>query len=128
MARVDFAAGHEDCFEELHEDEGFVAREDFVVDREDSVEDREDFVVACVIRSVAYELLGVVDVVLEINVLDRVEEDRVAPEYEENCMGYEVTVMELDSVMEAPLDLELAVAPSGYFAVMVKPSLFILNH
>lgn len=50
------------------------------------------------------------------------------PVCETNYTGYEVMVMVLDSVTVVPWDSELAVAPSDYFEVMGKPSLFILSN
>lgn len=93
---MDSEADHVKYSEELH-DEDFVDHANFEVDSEDHV-----FEVACVVRSVAYEHLVEVDVVLEINALDHEEEDRAGPEYEENYMGYEVMVTVLDFAMVAP--------------------------
>lgn len=113
-------AVHEDSV--VHGDS--VVHEDFVA-HEDSAVRAVDRAFAVAYRFEAYELLVVVDVVLEINVLLREEVDRVGPEYATNCMDYAVMAKVLGSVTAAPLDLELAEEPLDYSAVMVKPSLFI---
>lgn len=126
-------AGHEGCSEAYREDEHFVvhadsvAHEYFAVVREDFAVDRV-FGVTYVAQWEAYERLEEVDVVLAINALDHAVVVHGVPEYAKSCMDYVAMVKVLDSVMAVPWDSGLAVAPSDYFEVMVKPSLFNLSN